>query len=98
MHAGNQPLFAPDGTAYVLTGQGGGGPSTQVIAFDRLGRVVAGWPNLISATGLTHSGIFIGPDGRLFVVVELQPDGGYEQSTATLRLYVLGADGRPVSG
>ena len=92
------PLFAPDGTGYVLMGQGEGAPSTQVIAFDRQGRVLTGWPHLISATGLMHAGIFLGRDERLYVILETQPDGGYEQSTATLRLYVLGTDGRPVSG
>jgi hypothetical protein len=92
------PLFAADGTTYVLVGPGDMVPSTQVLAFDRQGRVVAGWPHLVSTTGTTQVGISLGLDGRLYVILEVHPDGAYDQPTATLRLYVLGADGRPVSG
>ena len=80
------PVFAPDGTVYVLVwvaNAESGNVDTEIVALDRHGDVKSGWPR--SVPGLDLAGpegawLRVGSDGRVYVVgskslYALLPDG-----------------------
>jgi hypothetical protein len=80
------PVFAPDGTVYVLVWVAdaeSGNLDTEIAALDRHGDVKSGWPR--PALGLVFAGLEgawlrVGPDGRVYIVgnqgvYALMPDG-----------------------
>jgi hypothetical protein len=59
---GFEPVFAPDGTVYLLTG----GRDAQLVALDRAGHVMPGWP-LEERPGSDFGSPAVGPDGSVYV-------------------------------
>jgi hypothetical protein len=73
MRVDDPPVFAPDGTAYILVWDAESGDA-EIVALDRHGDVKPGWPQ--PARGLVAAG----PDGRVYIVgneglYALMPDG-----------------------
>ena len=73
MRVDDPPVFAPDGTAYILVWDAEPGDA-EIVALDRHGDVRPGWPQ--PARGLVSAG----PDGRVYIVgneglYALMPDG-----------------------
>ena len=80
------PVFAPDGTTYLLVWVADsetGNVDGKIVALDRDGDVKAGWPRSVPGLGLAGpegAWLRIGPDGRAYVVgnkglYALMPDG-----------------------
>jgi len=59
---GFEPAFAPDGTVYLLTG----GQDGQLVALDRGGHLMPGWP-VKERPGSDFGSPAVGPDGSVYV-------------------------------
>jgi len=83
---GFEPVFAPDGTVYLLTG----GPDAQLVALDRAGHLMPGWP-LEEPPGSDFGSPAAGPDGSAY----LEECAG---ATVGCVVHRLDASGRDRSG
>jgi hypothetical protein len=86
MRVDDPPVFAPDGTVYVLVWVAdaeSGNRSAEIVALDRHGDVKPGWPQPgrgLDLAGPDGAWLRVGPDGRVYVVgsmglYALLPDG-----------------------